>query len=158
MDAGPAMCLEICVTNKAQTLCHPSLPALTSSCQSRSPIPGQNAWLCYLHMHPNFKGEARHERLSRQAWAMDRGSILSAAESIYCQTAQTLTAHHSFSLTPNLSIMAVIPHSVARSWSDFPKLAWEFPSCLHCLSVFSLHCYLPLLPIQFFSLMYRTFP
>lgn len=153
------MCLKITVTNKAQKICHSSLPALYSSCQSRSSILGQNGWLCYLNTHPNFKGETSYEKLSKQAWAEDRGCILRCSR------------EH---LHPSSSLQFFPLHHIWASWLWYLILLLEAKvTCqrspgnfLHAfisafivfLSVFSLHCCLPLLSIQFFSLMYRTFP
>lgn len=49
----PALCLKITVINQACKFCRPSLPVLKGVASS-----GHNAWLCYLNMHFNFKGEA----------------------------------------------------------------------------------------------------
>lgn len=149
------MCLKITVTNKAQTFCHPSLPALTAAAS-----PGHPSWGrmlgCVIVTYIQISREKPVMKRSVNSWRQRLHSAFwGAAECTYCQSTHTLQAHYCFS-----------PYQIWASWLWYLILLLEakvtcqrsprnslysfISAFIVFLSVFSLHCYLPLLSIQFF--------
>lgn len=110
------MCLKITVINQACKFCYPSLPALITAASSGHPSQGRKLGSVILTCIQILWGRQSHERLSKQAGAKDRNYFLRCNRgSTYCQSTHTLQARYVFSLVHQLSNIAMLPHSIARS-------------------------------------------